>query len=45
MSMVAPICKSEAGLLDKSSCFAAALGVTEFMTIIAMNVVTLCCAA
>jgi hypothetical protein len=35
---------SESGLLNKSSCLAAALGVTKFMTVIALNLVTLCCA-
>jgi len=34
----------EAGWLNKSSRLAAALGVTKFMTVIAMNLVTLCCA-
>ncbi len=33
----------EAGWLNKSSRLAAALGVTKFMTAIAMNLVTLCC--
>jgi hypothetical protein len=36
--------KSEAGLLNKSSRIAAALGVTIFVTIIAMYLVTLSCA-
>jgi hypothetical protein len=35
---------SEAGLLNKSSRLAAALGVTKFITIIAVYLVTLCCA-
>jgi hypothetical protein len=35
---------SEASLLNKSSCLAAALGVTKFITIIAMFLVALCCA-
>jgi hypothetical protein len=35
---------SEAGLLNKSSRFGAALGVTKFLTILAMYLVTLCCA-
>ena len=34
----------EAGLLNKCLCLAAALGVTKFIAIIAMNSVTLCCA-
>jgi hypothetical protein len=34
----------EEGLLNKSSRLAAALGVTKFITIIAMYLVTLCCA-
>ncbi len=34
----------EAGLLKKSSCLAAALGVTEFITEISVILVTLCCA-
>jgi hypothetical protein len=33
------------GLLSKSTCLALALGVTKFMTLLAMNLVTLCCAA
>jgi hypothetical protein len=33
---------AEAGLLNKRSCLAAALGVTEFEAIYAVNVVTLC---
>ncbi len=33
---------SEVGLLNKSSHFAPTLGVTKFITIIAMNLVTLC---
>jgi hypothetical protein len=36
---------SEPGLLNKSSRLAAALGVKKFMTVIAMNLVTLCCAS
>ncbi len=36
---------SEASLLNKSSCLAAALGVTKFTVILAMHLVTLCCAA
>ncbi len=35
---------SEASLFNETSTLAAALGVTKFMTIIAMNLVTLCCA-
>jgi hypothetical protein len=35
---------TEAGLLIKSSCLAAALGVTKFIAVIVMNLVTLCCA-
>jgi hypothetical protein len=34
----------EVGLLNKSSCLAAALGVTKFIIVKAMNSVTLCCA-
>jgi hypothetical protein len=34
----------EAGLLNKSSRLTSALGVTKFITIIAMYLVTLCCA-
>jgi hypothetical protein len=37
--------ESEMGLLNKSWCQAAALGVTKFTAVIAMNSVTLCCAA
>jgi hypothetical protein len=37
--------RSEAGLLNKKPCLAAALGVTEFITSITMILVTLCCAA
>ncbi len=33
---------SGARLLNKSSCLAAALAVAKFMTIVAMNLVTLC---
>jgi hypothetical protein len=33
------------GLLNKSLCLAAALGVTKFIMSLAMNLVTLCCAA
>jgi hypothetical protein len=33
---------TEAGLLNKRSLLAAALGVTKFITIIAMSLVTLC---
>ncbi len=36
--------QTEAGLLNKTSRLAAALGVTKFMTIIAMYLVNLCCA-
>jgi hypothetical protein len=36
---------SEAGLLNKSSCLAAALGVTKIIAIIVMYRVTLCCPA
>jgi len=36
--------KSDLGLLNKNSRLAAALGVTKFTTVIAMNLVTLCCA-
>jgi hypothetical protein len=35
----------EESLLNKSSCLAAALGVTKFVTITLMVLVTLCCAA
>jgi hypothetical protein len=35
---------SEAGLLNKRLCLAAALGVTKFIAIIATNLVTLSCA-
>jgi hypothetical protein len=34
----------EAGLLKKSSCLAPALGVTQFMTVIDMDLAALCCA-
>jgi hypothetical protein len=34
----------EAGLSNKSSHLAAALGVTKFLVLLAMNLVTLCCA-
>ncbi len=34
----------EAGLLNKSSCLAPALGLTNFLTEIDMILVTLCCA-
>ncbi len=37
--------RPDAGLLNTRSCLAAALGATEFMTVIAMILVTLCCAA
>jgi hypothetical protein len=43
MTLIQP--KAEAGSLNKSSCLAAALGVTKFITVISMNLVTLCCAA
>jgi hypothetical protein len=36
---------SEAGLLNKSSCFAAGLGVTKVTIVTDMNLATLCCAA
>ncbi len=36
---------SDFGLLNKSSCLTAALGVTKFTTITAMNWATLCCVA
>jgi len=36
--------KSETGLLNKSSCLARALCVNKFIAIIAMYLVTLCCA-
>jgi len=36
---------SEAGLLTKSSHLVAALGVTKFLTVIAMNLVAICFAA
>ncbi len=36
--------RPEAGSLNKSSSSAVALGVTQFITINAMSVVTLCCA-
>jgi len=35
---------SDAGLLNKISCLAAALGVNKFIVVIVMNLVTLCCA-
>ena len=35
--------KPEAGLLNKCSCLAAALGATKFTGVIVMNLVTLCC--
>jgi hypothetical protein len=35
---------SEVGLLNKSSCLSSALGMTKFITIIAMFLVALCCA-
>jgi hypothetical protein len=35
--------KPEAGLLNKCSCLAAALGATKFIGVIVMNLVTLCC--
>jgi hypothetical protein len=35
---------SEAGLLNKSSCLAQTLGVTKFIMVLAMDLVTLCCA-
>jgi hypothetical protein len=35
---------SEAGLLNKFSCLARALGVTKFTNVKAMILVTLCCA-
>ncbi len=31
------------GLMNKPLCLATALGVTDFVTIIAINLVTLCC--
>jgi hypothetical protein len=40
-----PVSASEASLLYKSSCLAAALGVTKFITITAMFLVALCCAS
>jgi hypothetical protein len=40
-----PIFRSEAGLLNKSSCFALASSVTRVITMFAMILVTLCCAA
>jgi hypothetical protein len=36
---------SEASLLNKSYCLAAALSVKNFITVLAMYLVTLCCAA
>ncbi len=36
---------SVVGLFNKSSCLAAALDVTTFITVLDMNLVTLCCAA
>jgi hypothetical protein len=44
MSLLFNELATEAGLLNKRSCLAAALGVTEFMTAITMILVTLCCA-
>ncbi len=35
---------SEAGLLNKSSCFVPALGVTKLISVIDMSLVILCCA-
>ncbi len=35
---------AEAGSLNNNSCLARALGVTKFITIIAMFLATLCCA-
>jgi hypothetical protein len=34
---------TEVGLLNKTSCLAAALGVTKFIILLAMNLVTLLC--
>jgi hypothetical protein len=36
---------TEVGSLNKSSCLAAALGVTKFISVIVMNLATLCGAA
>jgi hypothetical protein len=36
---------SEAHLLNKSLSFGAALGVTQFIVLVVMNLVTLCCSA
>jgi hypothetical protein len=36
---------SDVGLLNKSSCLAALLGVTTFVTVLGMTLVTLCCPA
>jgi hypothetical protein len=36
---------TEASLLNKSYHLATALGVTNFITVLAINLVTLCCAA
>jgi hypothetical protein len=44
LSMSHCLTEGEAGLLNKSSRLAAALGVTKFITIIAIYLVTLCCA-
>jgi hypothetical protein len=41
MSLLFNKLASEAGLLNKSSCLAAALGATEFLTAIAMILITL----
>ncbi len=37
--------RSEAGLLNKSFCLAAAIGLDKFIIIIVMTLVTLCCVA
>jgi hypothetical protein len=36
---------SDLGLLNKCSCLAALFGVTTFVTVLALNLVTLCCPA
>jgi hypothetical protein len=41
---LSPTWPPEVGLLNKSSCLAADLGVTKFVAIIKLNIVTLCCA-
>jgi hypothetical protein len=45
ISVLLFIKRLEAGMLNKTSCLAAALGVTQVITVISTNLVTLCCAA